>query len=363
MNLRLPFNPIIACLLLVVVLFPTCAKEYSYEGGPINRPTPVSAELTCTGTTITGTYSTDVVLDTTNLIRLQVNVTTAGAYTISTNTANGIRFSGTGTLSFTGPQTITLAGSGIPLNQGDFTFSITGASCSFTITVNKPSDVKAEYSMPGAPNACTEALVNGNYINGTPLNSSNNIILKVNVKTIGNYVIRTLPINGISFADSGTFIKTGDQIVTLAGNGTPLQPDNLIFNPSPSSGNPVCGFQVTIVNRDPIAAYTFESGIDTSQSCVSTVSGTYSKNTPLSGSNNIRINVLVTALGNYTIATDLVNGMRFYHTGMFTIKGSQTVTLSGIGTPLVSGNSFFMPQIIGNQTGTGQSCRFTISVN
>ena len=53
-------------------------------------------------------------------ITLVANVTTAGTYTISTNTLNGVTFSATGTFGATGSQTVTLTPSGTPTAAGNF---------------------------------------------------------------------------------------------------------------------------------------------------------------------------------------------------------------------------------------------------
>jgi hypothetical protein len=70
-----------------------------------------------------------------NTVKLNVTVSTPGAYSITTNTVNGISFSGAGVLA-AGAQIITLTASGTPLAAGTFnTFkpNITN-SCDFAIT-------------------------------------------------------------------------------------------------------------------------------------------------------------------------------------------------------------------------------------
>ena len=73
--------------------------------------------------------------------------------------------------------------------------------------------------------------------------------------------------------------------------------------------------------------------------------------------------IRIEILGNYTVARATVNGIRFYHTGMFTTLGQQRITLTGSGTPLVSGITSFTPQIIGPHPLGGQVCGFALSVN
>ena len=93
------------------------------------------APNTCISYTIGGTYTAGSATSVSNTVKLNVTVQTAGTYTITTNTDNGISFSGAGTLAI-GPQQITLTATGTPLAAGTFnTFkpSIT-SSCNFSVT-------------------------------------------------------------------------------------------------------------------------------------------------------------------------------------------------------------------------------------
>lgn len=69
-----------------------------------------------------------------------------------------------------------------------------------------------------------------------------------------------------------------------------------------------------------------------------TVAGFYIEGTALDGdSNYIEVQVDVRQVGSYTINTDMVNGINFQTTGVFTSTGLNTVQLTGNGTPLVAG--------------------------
>jgi hypothetical protein len=92
---------------------------------------------TCTAPVISGVYAKGTALSASNTITLKVNVTTAGSYNITTNTANGISFSGSGVFVSTGnDMDVTLTGSGTPSEKGITTLTpdIT-SSCSFNIPV------------------------------------------------------------------------------------------------------------------------------------------------------------------------------------------------------------------------------------
>jgi hypothetical protein len=97
---------------------------------------------TCTGATLSGSYTTGVAVSAAagDSISLTVNVTTVGAYAIQTGNINGFGFNGSGVFGSPGVQLITLYGSGTPNQQGTYTFtpssSGSATGCVFTVPVN-----------------------------------------------------------------------------------------------------------------------------------------------------------------------------------------------------------------------------------
>lgn len=93
----------------------------------------------CAPVNIGGTYTVgQAFVAGTHTVQVQVNVATTGAYTITTNTAAGFSFSGSGTFTTTGNQMVTLnAVAGPPGAAGPQTFTVTfgTSSCTFLITV------------------------------------------------------------------------------------------------------------------------------------------------------------------------------------------------------------------------------------
>lgn len=90
----------------------------------------------CSNFTVAGTYQAGVVLTSANLINgVQVNVSKTGTWFLSTLPNNGITFSGSGTFTTTGLQTISLMGSGTPITSGPFNYSPGNNGCSFTVAV------------------------------------------------------------------------------------------------------------------------------------------------------------------------------------------------------------------------------------
>ena len=98
----------------------------------------------CEGITVSGTYTVDELLDASNLITVEVNVTTdqsyttAGTYTISSNSTNGYSFHKEGIFLNVGIQSIGIQASGTPIAAQTDTFIINynGESCSVDVTVN-----------------------------------------------------------------------------------------------------------------------------------------------------------------------------------------------------------------------------------
>jgi hypothetical protein len=99
---------------------------YALSGSPGN----------CTAAVINGTYTAGTALTASNTAVINVNVTSPGNYSIVTSTVNGITFSASGTFNLTGPQQVTLNGSGTPTAAGVFNYPVTGAgnTCGISVT-------------------------------------------------------------------------------------------------------------------------------------------------------------------------------------------------------------------------------------
>jgi hypothetical protein len=344
-------------VLMILLLFSKCRKEYSYEGG-LASFTVLSNAGSCIAA-LSGSYHSGVPLGNSNNVLLQVDVTIPGVFSLQTNTSAGIFFSASGSFTDTGIQVITLTGNGTPDAVGDFSFTPEiPSSCSFIVTVSPQQIIQADYSLSGAPNQCSQAQVNGDYFTGAGMTGKNFVVLQVNVISSGDYSIRTDTLNGIFFSASGTFTRTGPQTVTLTGSGTPTNAQNLVFTPKGNNGS-ACGFNLTILNSGPPATYVIESGQNL---CIGTSAGAYTAGIPMSAANTYTLEVFVTFLGNFTIASKTLNGVYFYYTGTFTQLGDQTVTLTAYGTPAIIGNFTYTPEIVGPAPLGGVACDFTVPV-
>lgn len=100
---------------------------YALSGSPGN----------CTAAAVNGTYTAGTALTASNTALINVNVLSPGIYTITTTTINGISFSASGTFNLTGPQQVTLIGTGTPTVAGPFNYPVSGGgnTCGISVTV------------------------------------------------------------------------------------------------------------------------------------------------------------------------------------------------------------------------------------
>jgi hypothetical protein len=139
-------------------------------------------------------------------------------------------------------------------------------------------------------------------------------------------------------------------IINIPCQGTPtaVRTDNLLFE----GVTLATGCQPSITVLSPAASY--------SLNCASiVVHGDYLKGTPLNANNKIEIKVTVAAAGSYHITAPLTNGIRFSGDGSL-IVGTQTIYLSGSGTPTVNAN--FTISIEANTPQGNATCSATIPI-
>ena len=85
------------------------------------------------------------------------------------------------------------------------------------------------------------------------------------------------------------------------------------------------------------------------------INGTYAPGVALQSSDNIQLQVDVTAIGRYAFSTNVTDGIQFTASGAFTALGVQTVTLTAIGKPASAGTFSFKPPV-------GSGCTFFVTV-
>lgn len=98
----------------------------------------------------------------------------------------------------------------------------------------------------GNGNICSNTTVSGNYISGNGLGTSNSVMINVNVQVPGSYSMSTDTINGYFLYATGAFSSTGNQIVTLFGNGAPYNPQTDHFLLQASNSNGQCYFDISV---------------------------------------------------------------------------------------------------------------------
>jgi hypothetical protein len=208
----------------------------------------------CNLYSVHGTYIKGKVMDNSNYLTVAVNVTKAGAYTITIDAlyiggaVNGYGFTGSGTFLNTGMQTVNLLAQGKPINiHSDPLDATVGDGLRFVAqgtTRTSPSclvvpvlDDIATYSIN-----CSSISVRGTYLKGTALNSTNDYIeVGVTVSEAGSYSITGTTDAGISFKATGIF-AVGSTIVRLLGQGTPTVTADIPISIRANSpaGNIVC---------------------------------------------------------------------------------------------------------------------------
>jgi hypothetical protein len=130
-----------------IFILSACQKEIPTVPDPVVNPSDTAiftfngAPDNCVSPVLQGTYEAGTILDPTNFITLQVNVTRQGTYNITTGTVNGVQFSVSDSFSTAGAQTVVLTASGTPQTTGSFDFTPGPAGCTFTITFTEPPTV------------------------------------------------------------------------------------------------------------------------------------------------------------------------------------------------------------------------------
>ncbi|HYC40606.1 MAG TPA: hypothetical protein VEB63_08965 [Chitinophagaceae bacterium] len=338
-------------LALGLIFLTGCQKELSFETGGTPSEGSLAADVNgdCLPKTVNGTYIASTALTATNTITVQVNVTTAGSYTIGTDTVNGIHFRATGTFTATGANTVTLRGAGTPFTDGTFNFVVSYDStfCDVQVTVLPAGSTPGQGTLGGAGGACTPVTVNGTYTAGTALTASNTVTIQVNVTTPGTFNISTNTVDGFSFSFTGNLSATGAQNVNLLGTGTPGTAGTKNF--TVTLGGNTCTFSVTVGGGGGGAA------VFTVDCATAVVDGFYEATSDLNPCNTVDLPVNVTTAGTYSITTTPINGMTFSASGSFSSTGPTIVTLQGTGRPANQGT--FNVQVPGTP-----SCTFPVTV-
>ncbi len=118
------------------VKFGTSQCNIVVQAYPVGTGNAVFSGVDCAGAVLAGTYQQGTATNAGNTVQVEVTVTTAGLYNITTNSQNGVSFSGSGFLA-AGTHMVTLtANGGTPTNSGTVTYTVTAGTgtCDFDIT-------------------------------------------------------------------------------------------------------------------------------------------------------------------------------------------------------------------------------------
>ena len=179
----------------------------------------VGSPTTCSGATQTNNFFAAIATNSSNYVDVKVDVTTAGTYTITAPTVNGVSFSATGTLAVGVNQPIRLLATGTPTAAGSFPYALTttapASNCGFSLTVQ------------GAPTAatftfdCSTPQFFGTYQAGAST-AGDSVIIKVTSVAGGSYSITSTTANNVTFSGSGMLAASaGPQNVTLFASAGP----------------------------------------------------------------------------------------------------------------------------------------------
>ena len=229
----------------ILILFFSCQKEIHFDF--ISEGTLVKDANNICLATVNGNYVTGKAPDANNYIQVQVNVTARGNYSINTDTLNGYSFSATGEFKDTGLAVVRLTPHGKPTSASINVFNIKygTSSCNASVTVLDGSTL-AIFTLQGSPTSCIIDTVEGGFIKGVSPDTSNKVLIKVNVTTAGTYSISTDTVNGYHFISSGAFLNTGVQNVVLTASGIPVNTGSDQF--TVHAGSSVCSFSVSVLD-------------------------------------------------------------------------------------------------------------------
>ena len=291
-------------------------------GNCSNNNNGVATITDCSSGTLSGTYQQGIAMNSTNTKVLTVNVTQIGAWSLSSNTVNGVSWSGSGIFTTTGSQTITVTASGTPTASGSFSYiyNIGGNTCTGSITF-APSGGVATIT------DCTTGALNGTYQQGTAMNGTNEWFpITVNVTQLGAYSVTSNTVNGVTWSYSGTFTSLGTQTAYARASGTPIAAGT--FSYTFNLGSSTCSRNITFASGGGVATIT---------DCSGALNGTYQQGTAMNNNNWFSINVNVTQLGPWSISSNTANGVSWSYSGTFTTLGPQTVYAVASGTPVSNG--------------------------
>jgi hypothetical protein len=237
------------CLILAIGIFFSCSKEKSFElAAPAKGSLKSDVSGDCLPKNAVGAYIAGTALTDSNYLDVQVDVSTAGTYSIRTDTVNGYSFSGIGSFDHAGINDIHLKAIGTPTTaqQDQFTVIFDTSFCFVNVTVLPEGSISgpAQFTLQGSGDTCMIASVAGSYVQNTPLTADNTVTIRINATTPGTYNVTTNSINDFQFSGAGTIPAPGEQTITLTASGTPTTEGTTTF--TVTAGSTTCTFSVNV---------------------------------------------------------------------------------------------------------------------
>jgi len=198
---------------------------------------------------------------------------------------------------------------------------------------------------------CLPSTITGTFTKDSVLKVTNFIQVNADITATGTYSIKSDTIAGFYFSGSGTITSTGNNVINLAGTGTPTSTGVKTF--TITFGTSICKIDVNVLaGVAPNALYTF--------TCASTTFGTgvYTAGTVVGPQHTVTLNVVVTTPGPWSISVATLNGISFAGSGTFTAAGIAQITLTASGTPVAASPPAFNYTV----NGLTSSCVFSLNV-
>jgi hypothetical protein len=200
----------------------------------------------CTSADIQGLYEATTQLNASNVIDVDVNVTTAGTYSFTIPAVNGMTFTASGTFATTGPATIRLLGSGTPLASGSSTITVPGTpSCTFQLPVDPIPIVDWKFTVTNAPATTYQGQTDdAQLITSPPLPGVAFALLGSNSLGTDNLLIALNDISGV--INNGETYSTSATLSNNAGFQYNLATGTDIYSADPSTTGFTMTFTVLI---------------------------------------------------------------------------------------------------------------------
>ncbi len=240
-----------------LIIYNTTSSCLNYYSAPTHKwlglcgsYEPAKFTMSCTGITVSGTYTQGASLTSAENIKVKIHVTEPGSYDIFASSGNGYSFYKSGNYIEIGDYEITLEGQGSPTNVKtpdvvEFTINGTKNTCIANNTI-LPASVTYSANCGGITAPA------GTYMDFVPLDGPGGtqyIDIPITVTAGGNASITTDTKNGFYFASGTVPVTPATTSIRLYANGTPTATGPVTFTFSTQGASPTtCTFNVTVTS-------------------------------------------------------------------------------------------------------------------